>query len=406
MNMFFEQITWKQEEKKDSIVFTYLHPEGSYYAGKANTMTVTINDHGFTARYRQASEYEKDKLYFLPGDYSLEMISEFLAKIFFQGAGLYGKDVKKSHYFISDAFLETEIWYERGYLANPRSFPAEIFTIIPLEKFTIGIKSYRRWMHEAFFKQPAFKDLNATRLEKMIVANYFPNRIHSIKNWKVLNYNALTRTLRYQAWKHPNWGIFIKQCYALHQNVLERHNEAWAEIDAFIEAAIKFPKTERVRSALDAIYRNGGSVRKTLELRGVRELETYASVTMELSAARKSKVSVLKNYSPPKIPVSTGWLWANKLSFWTLGELYNCCINEGGYDQRLAQGYGAVMYQPEFARGDQGGGGLCFFECNEEKDWYISEIRGWCNRLVEEDLLKEAESMLEKLKIILPKKGK
>ena len=409
----FKGATWTYDKGRDTLTFTRSMKMYSYSNESTQILHITPSKDGLLMRFLDQDYYNRRERWVIPGEYTISEVASYAANRFFKPDYLYREVDKDSQNFISDALLETEMWYRRGNLANLRSFPKEIFKKVPLDIFAeAGTKSYRSWMQAAFFEKKLYDDVNEYRMDRWFADGYFPSRVHSIKGWSTLSRSTLTRVIRYAAWKHDNWGLFVKQYYPNYKNLLNSHDEAWKEIDAFIKAAIKFPMTPRVYEAFDSIYNNGGSLRDVLDFVNIAELEGYRDTVHERSIAYRLKTSMLKHYSPPKISLPDHWLWANKETFLKLGVLYNCCINNWDYEKTLADGKAHVAYIPYFERGEEDRGALCYFRLahsifvnsyDDDMTWEISQIRSWSNGKVTVVHREEAYAILQLLRESLPK---
>lgn len=316
----------------------------------------------------------------VPGQYSLTEVSDYIA------CALHVEPV-----VVSDLLLETELWYDRGFLNDVKNFPPELFEKIPLNDFLHGsLKSYKRWVRDVVYTGRAFFGISADRIEKNIRDGIYPEKLHSVRHWASMKLTDLRFAIRYQAWRHPSWGVFVSQYYPMYSGVLSRHPEAWEEADAFIRSILKFPKTERVRDVIDRVYNEGGSMTRAVRCRSARELTAYLAVLAE-ERANQSLKAMLFAYRPPDIEVPQGWKLADKETFWTLGDMFNCCINKNSlYSSRLRSGDAVVAYHSRSI--DSDGGALAFFVRGAD-EWMLSEIRAWSNRSVLSDYGRDADAI-------------
>jgi hypothetical protein len=347
---------------------------------RAWNLVIRPVDVGLSARF--SGDYGLDETIIIPGDYPLEAVAEHLAD-------KYHCDTVA----VSDLLLETEIWYARGYLANPKTFPKEIFAKVPIADFLAGgVKSYKRWMNKVIYGHRVFRGLGTDRIERLIADGTYPERLHSLRNWNTLAFEDLPLAIRYKAHRHPRWGVFTSQYYATYRDILDHHHEAWEEIDAFMEACVRFPKTETVRGLFDQVYAHGGSLRATERMKTARQLANHVEVLVERSATLAQQTTIYE-YRPPTIELPDGWRWADKTTFWSLSELYNCCINRNSYySNALKNGDAAVAYRPNF-NCETDRGALCFFTRTGRK-WEIREIRGWTNTTVQKTYESQAQRIL------------
>lgn len=321
----------------------------------------------------------------VPGEYGLDEVGEYVA------AMMHVEPV-----VVSDLLLETELWYDRGFIGDPKNFPPLIFKKVPLKEFVRGsLKSYKAWIGGVFYAGTAFIGVSEERIEKNIRAGRYPEKLHAIKHWLGIALADLRFAVRYGVWRHPQWGVFVSQYYPMYGEVLGRHPEVWREADAFIRCVVKFPKTERVRDLIDRLYDFGGSVERAVRCRDVRELAAYVGVLAERQSDASLKVTLFE-YVPPDIDVPQGWKLADKTTFWTLGEKFDCCINRNGYySNRLKSREAVVAYNDGNLAGD--GGALAFFVRDAGK-WVLQEIGGWSNRLALSSYGEEADAIVAQLR--------
>jgi hypothetical protein len=289
--------------------------------------------------------------------------------------------------------LETELWYRRGFLDNPHVFPKEIFDVVPLREFIAGgLKSPRRWMMKVVYGNRVFRELGSSRIERLVSEGTFPERLHSVRNWSVFDFDDLVRAIRFKAQHHPHWGVFATQYYCFYRQVLNDHTEAWHEIDAFIDACVRFPKRPEIRDLFERVYSFGGTLRATAKMKTLRQLRTHVDVLVEREETRPRRATIYE-YRPPDVDLPPAWKWADKDSFWTLSELYNCCISRHGYyADALKNGRGAASYRPSF-NCETDRGALSFFTRGPGLTWEMREIRGWSNSTVRDDYFQQAKKV-------------
>jgi len=306
-------------------------------------------------------------LFVIPGEYELAPVSAFLAR-----------EIGADATAISDLLLETEIWYARGFLGKPRNFPPEIFAALSVDEFTAaGVKNYKSWFRAVFYRGTPFRNVDPERIEKNVRDGVYPEKLHSIRYWNEIPLRDLRYAVRTGAWKRPEWGVFASQYYQRYAAMLDRHPETWTEIDAVMQAAIRFPKTDRTSRLFDDVYREGGTLRAALRCRTVRELAAYVEVLRERRHDASRRVR-LTGYRPPDVPLPPQWSWASRQTFWDLGERFNCCINaNGAYAKLLEARAGAVAYRnPHLERDDPGA--LALF-VKDGGGWQVQQIAGWSN---------------------------
>jgi len=363
-----ENTTLSYDEAKRSLVIR----------SACGTTTISVCDQGLLARLKGHHSTES---WIIPGEYPLDEVSKFLAA-----------QSLVNRVALSDALLESELWYARGYLDDPATWPREIFKKIPLHRFVDGApKSYRNWMRAVVYDHPVFNKLSEQRIDRLIEAGDYPEKLHSIKYWKKFSLESLRHIIRYKAWKHPDWGLFASQYYDFYERIVEGHTEIWKEFADFVSACKRFAKTPKTHEIFDDIYRLGGSLRGTQRLKRVRDLVNYRDMLAE-RASNGANESALAGYKPPKSRLPKGWLWANATTFPKLGELYNCCISAAGlYGRELSEGDAAVAYRPAFDN-ENDRGALAYFVRIAKGEWRISQIKGWSNTQVDQSYEREAAS--------------
>lgn len=351
-------------------------------------IAIRAHGHGLRVedvRFEQRGRMMQRSVTIVPGEYALDEVSRYIAEM-----------ARVEPVVISDLLLETELWYDRGFVDDPKNFPAAIFKRVPLKEFVRGsLKSYKTWIRAVFYSGPAFIGVSKERIEKNIRDGTYPEKLHAIKHWLGVTMADLRFAVRYGVWRHAQWGVFVSQYYPLYGEVLRRHPEAWREPDAFVRCVLKFPKTERVRDLVDRLYNLGGSVERAIRCRSARELAAYVDVLAEQQSNAPLKVTLFE-YVPPDIDVPSGWKLADKTTFWTLGEKFNCCINRNGYyANRLKTREAVVAYNDGNLAGD--GGALAFFVRDAGK-WVLQEIGGWSNRLALSSYGDEADAIVAQLR--------
>jgi hypothetical protein len=322
----------------------------------------------------------------VPGEYTIAEVSAFIAGM-----------IKIEAVVVSDLLLETELWYDRGFLRSEKNFPREIFEKVPLSEFVRGsLKSYKQWVRRVVCSGPAFYGVSPQRIERNIRDGVYPEKLHSVKHWARLEFDDLRFVIRYQVWRHPSWGVFVSQYYPMYRDILRRHPESWQEAGAFIGAVLKFPKTDRVRDLVDRVYNEGGSMLRAVRCRSAREVAAYLQVLAEQRANEAFKVTLFE-YRPPDIEVPPGWKLADKTTFWTLGDKFNCCINRNGnYSSRVKSGDAVVAFHDQHIGTD--GGALAFFIRDAGK-WKLQEIGAWSNRLVLSEYRAQADVIVTALRL-------
>ena len=324
------------------------------------TVTIAPCEYGLKVHFRGNLVRRSCESWIVPGEYPLSDVATFIA----------AQTPDVARVVISDALLESELWYARGFLDDPATWPRELFTKVSLFEFARATpKNYRTWMKAVVYDHPIFKHVSAERIDRLIETGEYPEKLHSIRYWKQFSLESLQHIVRYGIWRHPDYGLFASQHYGFYEAVIEGHSEVWKEFSEFVRACKTFPKTAKTRELFADVYRLGGSLRGARRLKRVRDLANYRDA--------------LARYKPPKAPLPKGWLWANAATFPKLGDLYNCCISgAGSYGHALGEGSGAIAYRPAFdCRNDLGA--LAYFVRIGRGEWRLGQIEGWSNTRIE-----------------------
>lgn len=356
------------------------------YGSSCDTYRLTMRPCEVGFNVRRVRNWSSER-FTIPGEYRIEETAAAIAE-----------PLALDPVAISDLLLETELWDRRGFIGDARLFPQQIFEKVPVARFVEGgVRGNRWWIVKAIYQDPIFQGGRAVPRERIvrgIEAGLYPERLHSVRGWTLLDYRHLLLAIRHGAWRHRAWGLFVSQLYAAYKPLLDRHDEPWEEFEAFVDAALRFARTERTCALFDEIYNLGGSAEGTRRLRNLDDLRSYRDMLAERTEDRFAQVTIYE-YVPPEIELPDGWALADKGTFWKLGELYNCCINVNArYSNLLKGGAGTVAYRPKFAEPD--GGGLAFFERANGR-WGIAEIRGWSNAAIARAYLRDAERIADRL---------
>ena len=363
----------------DNQQLTFVHEEMLHYSwqtsftGRLIRKTYKLRPHaqGLIFEIEDEGRTRKYQKEVLPGEYSLEVISEYIQ------SKLIGLGYGTPKTFVSDILLETEIWFSRGFMNNS-NFPELLLQKIPLRTFVKGsLKNYHQWMRSVVYKERIFDSLGRDKVEQNIKNGSFPERLHSIKKWKYLDFEDMLSAIASKAWKDSHWGVFVTQYFTFYARVLRGHKEAWNEFHIFAKACLALPKITIIRDLFNDIYAYGGTLSKRNVTSSIRTLGAYRNALLE----RYDQIdthTILRDYVIPKITPPTGWQIATKHSFWNLGELYSCCINtNGNYSRALSENTGLIAYRPDFSS-KKDTGALAFYSLHGNS-WRLDEFRGYSN---------------------------
>lgn len=321
----------------------------------------------------------------------------------------------------------SNLWKNRGFYDPEKKIPKiywEKISSYDIKKFeplettqNVWKKKFDTWVFLGCGKENSSEESRNKIYQKSLETKIIPEVPWGVRKWSNFSLPSLARHTINGTIKSKQWAKYAASCLVF-DNMLDSHNvfshryiknsPLYRERDEFMQFLTTWSKTKSGVVSLDDAFNQGMNVRNILDLapKTTKELQDFLPIWRKISDKERSFLD--DSYQPPKIALKDGYIYVDHTNSMKISDLYNCCFsNSPDYINKICDGNGFAVYQPNFDTKKGDNGSLCFFvlNTNEKKpQWAIKEIRGYHNSETSEKSQNDMTAIARSMTITHPYK--